>query len=97
MAHSHYSGLDYAVTYWRTASQLEVDFVLGDGEVAVEVKASGSVVDHHLRGIRAFRDEHRPRLTVVVSMDARPRLAHGITVLPWADFLGRLWRGELLA
>ena len=31
-AHSRYSNLHYPIAYWRTASQLEVDFVLGDHE-----------------------------------------------------------------
>ncbi|MDH4264703.1 MAG: DUF4143 domain-containing protein [Deltaproteobacteria bacterium] len=34
-AHTNYSGLKYPVSYWRTASQLEVDFVLGNHEVAI--------------------------------------------------------------
>ena len=36
-AHSHYSELEYSICYWRTASQIEVDFILGDHEVAIEV------------------------------------------------------------
>lgn len=39
-AHSSYSGLDYTVSYWRTTSQIEIDFVLGDNEVAIEIKSS---------------------------------------------------------
>jgi predicted AAA+ superfamily ATPase len=39
-AHSRYSGLGYPLAYWRTASPLEVDFILGDSKVAVEVKGT---------------------------------------------------------
>lgn len=48
-AHSNYSGLNYPMSYWRTASQLEVDFVLGDHEVAVEVKSINMANLRHLK------------------------------------------------
>ncbi len=35
IAHTHYSNKNYPISYWRTASQLEVDFILGDHEVAI--------------------------------------------------------------
>jgi hypothetical protein len=35
-----YRGSASPIAYWRTASQLEVDFVLADGATAVEVKSS---------------------------------------------------------
>ncbi len=83
--------------YWRTASQLEVDFVLGDGAVAVEVKSSRLARDHDLRGLRAFKEEHCPRRAILVSMDAKPRRTDdGIEVLPWRIFLDELWSGAIL-
>ncbi|MCD4812353.1 DUF4143 domain-containing protein [bacterium] len=48
-AHSHYSNLNYPISYWRTASQLEVDFILGDNEVAPEVKAVEMAVSRILK------------------------------------------------
>lgn len=95
-AHSHYSGLNYQVSYWRTASQLEVDFILGDHEVALEVKGVDQVTPQHLRGLKAFLDEYRPKHAIVVSRDPRPRQIGNITVLTWSVFLTRLWAGELL-
>jgi len=95
-AHRHYSGLEYPLTYWRTASQLEVDFILGEGEIAVEVKATELVLPHHLRGLRAFQEEHRPRRAIAVSLDPRPRLMNGLTVMPWKMFLEELWSGRLI-
>jgi predicted AAA+ superfamily ATPase len=35
VAHSSYNELDYEIHFWRTKSGLEVDFVLGKGEVAI--------------------------------------------------------------
>jgi len=34
LAHRAYRELDYDVNFWRTKSGLEVDFILGQGEVA---------------------------------------------------------------
>ncbi|MBI5883469.1 MAG: ATP-binding protein [Elusimicrobia bacterium] len=96
-AHSHYSGLHYPIAYWRTSSQFEVDFILGDHEVAVEIKGSEQVLSHHLRGIRAFQEEYKIKRGIVVSMDPRPRKVDGLDILPWEDFLKRLWGGEILS
>lgn len=95
-AYSHYSGLDYQVSYWRTASGLEVDFILGDREVALEVKGVPEVQSHHLRSAHAFREEYYPKKTIIVSLDAKPRNVDGIRVIPWAEFLGDLWSGAVI-
>jgi predicted AAA+ superfamily ATPase len=95
-AHSRYSGIHYPVAYWRTSSQLEVDFVLGDHEVAVECKGVEQVAAHHMRGLRAFQEEYKVKHAIVVSLDARPRKVDGVEVLPWEVFLKRLWGGEII-
>lgn len=95
-AHAHYSGTEYDIAYWRTASGLEVDFVLGAAEAAIEVKGVEEVASHHLRGLRAFLEEYRVRRAIVVSLDARPRAADGIEILPYREFLARLWGGAIV-
>ena len=95
-AHSHYSAAGYPVAYWRTSSQFEVDFILGDHEVAIEIKGVDRVQERHLRGLRAFREEYKVRRAIVVSLDPKPRLLDGILVLPWREFLKRLWAGEII-
>lgn len=37
LAHRVYCDLNYDVNFWRTKSGSEVDFIIGDGEVAIEV------------------------------------------------------------
>ena len=96
VAHSNYSGAKYSLAYWRTASQLEVDFVLGDHHTVIEVKGTDHVVPNHLRGITAFREEYTTKQSIVVSMDPRPRVLADITILPWNIFLERLWAGEII-
>jgi uncharacterized protein len=94
-AHSSYSELNYPVAYWRTASQLEVDLVLDDA-VAIEIKSTDRAADKHLRGLRAFKEEHKCNC-ILVSRDPSPRkTADGIMILPWQDFLERLWSNEII-
>ena len=95
-AHSHYCGLHYPIAYWRTSSQFEVDFILGDHQVAIEVKGSDQVVAHHLKGLKAFREEYKIQQAIVVSRDPKPRIVDGISILPWEEFLKKLWGGKIL-
>jgi predicted AAA+ superfamily ATPase len=91
-AHSSYSGQNYPIRYWHTASGLEIDFILGDNDVAIEVKSSENPTSDHLKGLRAFREEYAPRQTVLISRVKRPRRTDdGIEILPWQDFLKQLW------
>ncbi len=78
--------------YWRSKSQFEVDFVVG--ELAVEVKAKKAVSHRDLRGLRALREENRLSHYVLVSLEPMARRVDGIDILPWREFLTRLWRGE---
>jgi hypothetical protein len=83
-AHRAYREFAFELSYWRTASGIEVDFLVDDVRVAIEAKASTRVHDGHLRGLREIQREH-PRLKrrVVVSLDPRVRrTADGIEILP---------------
>jgi len=95
-AHSRYSDNEYPVYYWRTASQLEIDFVLGDHEVAIEVKATEQASSRHLKGLKAFCEEYTVKKAILVSNDHLPRLVDNILILPWKVFLNRLWAGEII-
>jgi len=91
MAHRSYSEAFFPLSYWRTASGFEVDFIVGEGEIAIEVKSSSQVNYRDLKGIRAFREEHSPRRSIVVSRDRVPRTTEdGIEILPWKHFLEML-------
>ena len=84
-----------APRYWRSRSKLEVDFVFAD--VAVEVKAARAAGGRHLKGLRALAEEKLFSKHILVSMDPYPRVVDGITLLPWEEFLDRLWDGKLAA
>ncbi len=97
IAYSHYSGKNFSVSYWRTTSQLEVDFILGDHEVAIEVKGVPEAKEKHFKGLRAFREEYKTKKSILVSLDSRPRKINRYDlVLPWKEFLTQLWVGEVI-
>jgi len=95
-AHSHYTDINYPISYWRTASQLEVDFILGEHEVAVETKSTNMVNSRHLKGLNSFAEEYKVKKSIIVSNDPYPRQIGNILVLPWKEFLKRLWAGEII-
>lgn len=96
-SHSMYTGLQYPISYWRTASQLEIDFVLGDNEVAIEVKGSQQINARHLKGLKSFAEEYNVRKLILVSNDPFLRQMGNITAMPWNLFLDKLWGGEIIS
>jgi len=93
-----YTGSDFTLTFWRTKSGNEVDFVVygRDGFWAVEVKHTATIRPADLRGLRAFREDY-PEATLRLLYRGRETLEiDGILCLPCEDFLVRLIPGELL-
>lgn len=93
--------LNFDITYWRTKTGLEVDFILGKGEVAIEVKISSKVVLPDLKGLVAFQEEHKPKKAYVVCLVPRARKIKSIDgqeimILPWEKFLELLWNDEIM-
>jgi predicted AAA+ superfamily ATPase len=87
-----------ALTYWRTSSGFEVDFILGNAKVAVEVKSTGDPTRDHLKGLRAWRSEHPSSRCFLVCRAPRSRKTEDdIDILPWDAFLTKLWSGEIVS
>ncbi len=95
IAYHGYSEKSGNISYWRTTSGYEVDVIIGDAEVAIEIKSSGEVQSHHTRGLKAFSEEFPGAELIMVSMDKLPRLMNGIAVYPVMNFLARLWSGNI--
>lgn len=90
-----------SIYYWRTKTGLEVDFILGQAEVALEVKLDQGVRRQDLRGLIAFCEEHPHAQAYVVSLAPKPRKIkvnneRSIEVLPWRAFIDRLWQGGII-
>jgi predicted AAA+ superfamily ATPase len=97
MAHRSYSGLDYEVNFWRTKTGLEVDFILGRGEIAVEVKGASRIDSTDLRPLKGFVQEYRPKSAYLVCNERKQRIHDEINIMPWRDFLSMLWEGGIIA
>lgn len=97
IAHRAYRDLDYDVSFWRTKTGLEVDFILGLGEVAIEAKGASRIDASDLRPLKAFIEEHRPARAFVVCNEQRARLHDGVHIVPWREFLSLLWSGGVIS
>ncbi len=94
-----YRDIEGDLSYWRLASGIEVDFVLGDMQLAIEAKSSERITRDHLKGLRSLAEDH-PRVgrRIVVSREPRARKTDdGIEILPATTFVKRLWAGDLTA
>jgi predicted AAA+ superfamily ATPase len=97
LAHRAYRELDYDVSFWRTKSGLEVDFILGQGAVAIEVKGASRIDSADMRPLKAFVQGYRPARAFIVCNERAPRAHEGIHILPWRDFLQMLWSGAVIS
>ncbi|WP_418698920.1 ATP-binding protein [Bacteroides sp.] len=96
VAYIGYSNCGHQLSYWRTASGYEVDAILNDAEVAIEIKSCQEVQSRHLRGLKAFKEEHPAARLIVVSLDVNPRVMNGVEIWPATQFLQKLWSGKIV-
>ncbi len=96
-AYLAYTHSSLKLSYWRTTSDFEVDLIVGDMQVAIEFKSTDRVSGSDLKGLRALREEHAPRQSLLVcrALEAR-RFEDGILCLPYEEFLKTLWAGKIV-
>jgi predicted AAA+ superfamily ATPase len=76
------------LAYWRLASGIEVDFIVGDMSVAIEAKATARVTADHLKGLRHLRQDHPDVRAILVCLEPRRRITDdGIEIMPVAAFV----------
>jgi predicted AAA+ superfamily ATPase len=90
LAYLSYHEIDTKIKYWRTKSGLEVDFIIGDVDLAIEVKSSSNVDSSSLKGMYAFIEEAKPKRSLVVCNEKEKRISNSIEFYPWRDFLDEL-------
>jgi predicted AAA+ superfamily ATPase len=95
-AYNSYNELDFEINYWRTKYGLEVDFILGRGEVAIEVKGTTRIDKRDLRSLKAFSENYSPRKLVVVCNEREERIHQHIQIMPWKKFLYDLWNDKII-
>ncbi len=96
VAYRSYREYDFKINFWRTKSGFEVDYIIGDGETAIEVKGSARVDGQDIRGLLAFKDIYSPKRSIVVCNEKEKRIHRGIEIMPWREFLYELWADRIL-
>ncbi len=95
-AYQAYRNPELDIRYWRTSTGMEVDFVLGQMDVALEIKGARRVHEGDLRGLNALLAEHKVRHPLLISLEREPRrMGAKVRALPWQHFLRELWSGTL--
>lgn len=82
------------ISFWRSLSQLEVDFVVDD-ELAIEVKATKNISRRDLKGLQALGEDLKHVRKVVVCRDQTHKAENGISIYHYHDFFAALWQGQL--
>lgn len=91
IAYLGYNEKDEMLSYWRTYTGLEVDVVIGDARVAIEIKSAEEVSLRHLKGLKAFGEEHPQSKKYLVSLDRINRRIGDVECVYVKDFLNMLW------
>ncbi len=81
------------LSYWRSSSGFEVDFIIGD-HTAVEVKAKENISPHDIKALQALAEEKILKRYLCVSLEPRMRRVGVVTILPYKEFLDKLWNGD---
>ncbi|MDD3739252.1 MAG: DUF4143 domain-containing protein [Lentimicrobiaceae bacterium] len=83
------------LSYWRTSSGYEIDAIIGNAEIAIEIKSSDEVQSHHTRSLKAFSEEFPNCRLIIVSLDKYARQLNNVEVYPALQFLSMLWNGDI--
>lgn len=87
------------LAYWGLPSETEVDFIWHRSSHAtgIEVKASERWRSEFGRGLTTLLDDKKIERGIVVYLGRHPMRVGEIDVLPLADFVRKLWAGELFS
>ena len=98
LAYRSYRSPEMEIRFWRTSNQQEVDFIVNDKEMALEIKASQRTDLVDCKHLTTLREDGPIKHRILISFDLAPKTFNDtfgtIQVLPWQDFLARLWQGE---
>lgn len=96
-AYQAYRNPELPLSYWRTSSGVEVDFILGEMDCAIEIKTSSRIDHHAAKPLKMLQEAHRVKRSMIVSFETEPKkLDKNIECLPWKIFLEMLWAGEIV-
>jgi predicted AAA+ superfamily ATPase len=95
-AYLSYARIKKNLTFWRTESHCEVDFIIGN-EIAIEVKSTKKVTDKHLSMLRKLEEEKIIKKFYLISLDKMERVTDdNIHIIYWESFLQDLWSNKII-
>ncbi len=95
-AYLNYNQKNLKIQYWRSTTQFEVDFIIGE-KLALEVKSTDLIGEKHLKGLRALKEEGLISHYGVVSLDLNKRVTKdNIEIWPYQEFLKLLWGHKII-
>jgi predicted AAA+ superfamily ATPase len=83
------------LSFWRSLSQLEVDFLIDD-RIAVEVKSTSRVSKSDTKGLVALGEDLKLERKIIVCRDKTYRREDGIEVFHYEDFLKAIWKPDFI-
>jgi uncharacterized protein len=91
-----YGNKNCNLSYWRTKSGVEVDFILygEDTFMAIEVKNSARINRKMLNGLTAFKEDYPEAQAYLLYRGSEQRLINNILCLPCEQFLRDLIPGQ---
>ncbi|MBQ7530099.1 MAG: ATP-binding protein [Paludibacteraceae bacterium] len=94
IAYIGYTRNDKKLSYWKTGTGIEVDAVIGNADIAIEIKSAEDIQNKHLKNLRSFAKDYPQAHKMVVSLDTITRRTDdGIEIIYINDFLKALWQG----
>ena len=67
-------------------------------EIAIEVKSSDKITNDHLKSLRELKKDYpKIKSILAVLLEKHSRTTDdGITLLPYQEFIRRLWAGKII-
>lgn len=94
-AYVSYRRIKEPLTFWRTQSGFEVDFLVGD-HTAFEIKSSHRVTHQDTKGLKALQEENIFKRFYLISQDTVETHRDNIKTMHWKTFLTQLWDDKIL-
>ncbi|MCM2279290.1 MAG: DUF4143 domain-containing protein [Oligoflexia bacterium] len=96
-AWNEFLDLDAKISYWKTPSKVEVDFIVeaGGAKIGIEVKSSSTWKREFGKPLNQLLEEKSLTRAYGVFLGVRPQLDGGVEVLPLKAFLAKLAKGAL--
>ncbi len=97
-----YQNKDFTLSFWRTKTGIEVDFILQESStlIAIEVKISSSIDKKDCAGLVALQQETTVSRSIIICLEKRKRIVTfescPIEIMPFSEFLTELWSGKIL-